>query len=251
LGLVCAGVFASAACIAQAQTSLPGPAEPGRIQRPFEPPEPPTLRPEADIEPSRRSNTPPDNADEIRFVLKGLSITGVTVYAEDEFKSLIEPKIGQEISLADLYEIANAITARYGADGYILSQALIPAQRIDSGVAQIEVVEGTIDQITFDGDTPKDIDLMSRIAAHIREAQPLTAAKLERYLLLLGDLPGYKVRGVLIPSTTEGASDLIIEVDHKAAQGVAAVNNRGTRYIGPVQIQAGAKLISISFCSTS
>lgn len=84
--MACAGLFVSVAGIAQAQNALPGPAEPGRIQRPFEPPEPPTLRPQADIEPSRRPNTPPENADEIRFVLKGLSISGVTVYAEDEFK---------------------------------------------------------------------------------------------------------------------------------------------------------------------
>ena len=242
MSLIGAVVIVTSGDFAEAQTRLPGPAEPGRIQRPFEPPESPAMRPEADVEPSRRSNMPPENADELRFVLRGLSITGVTVYAEDEFKSLIEPKIGQEISLADLYELSNAITARYGADGYILSQALIPAQRIENGIARIEVVEGSIDQITFDGNAPKDVDLMHRIAAHIREAQPLTAAKLERYLLLMGDLPGYKVRGVLIPSTTEGASDLIIEVDHKPVQAVGAINNRGTRYIGPIQIQAGAKL---------
>ena len=224
------------------QAPLPKPAEPGRIQRPFEPPEPPSMRPETDASPARRPNLAPDNADQIRFVLRGLAIDGVTVYAEDAFKSLIEPKIGQEISLSDLYAIAEAITARYGDDGYILSQALVPAQRIENGVARIEVVEGVVDKIDFDGDVPADPALMARIAAHIRAEQPLTADALERYLLLLGDLPGYKVRGVLVPSITEGATDLLVEVDHTPVQGAVSIDNRGTRYIGPIQAQFATKL---------
>jgi hemolysin activation/secretion protein len=227
--------------IALGQTPLPGPADPGRITPPLDQLPLPPPRPETDVVPVRRPNAAPDNADQIRFVLRGLAITGVTVYADDAFRSIIEPKIGQEISLGDLYRIADAITARYGDDGYILSQALVPAQRIESGIARIEVVEGVIDRIIFDGDVPANTKLMQRIADHIRATQPLTAKALERYLLLLGDLPGYDVRSVLSPSETEGATDLMIQIDHKPMQGVAVLDNRGTRYMGPIQFQLGTK----------
>ena len=64
---------------------------------------------------------------------------------------------------------------------------------------------------------------------------------LERYLLLANDIPGVTARAVLLPSkTTPDAADLLVTVETRPVSGFATVDNRGSRYVGPVQYQAGA-----------
>ena len=58
--------------------------------------------------------------------------------------------IGRQVSLADIYRVANAITALYVKHGYAISFAIVPAQKIDEqGVVRIEVVEGYRCQCLF------------------------------------------------------------------------------------------------------
>ena len=50
-----------------------------------------------------------------------------------------------------VYDLAGRITAKYGADGYVLSRAIIPVQELDpnGAVVRIEVVEGYIETVEW------------------------------------------------------------------------------------------------------
>jgi len=83
----------------------------------------------------------------------------------------------------------------------------------------------------------------------IRREKPLNIKTLERYLLLMDDLPGATAKGVLRPSPqTFGAADLVVTITHKTLEGSGSVDNRGNRFIGPVQmtgIVAGNSLVGM------
>src|SRR5690606_20332695 len=121
---------------------------------------------------------------------------------------------GLEVTLADVFELVNGITRRYAEAGYALSIAVLPAQRIEGGVVTIAVVEGFIDEIHFTGDALVDehgVDsrYIRGYAERLRASRPLRTADLERYLLLINDLPGVTARATLrASSTVPGASTM-------------------------------------------
>ncbi|MBM3566465.1 MAG: ShlB/FhaC/HecB family hemolysin secretion/activation protein, partial [Alphaproteobacteria bacterium] len=229
---------------AHAQAPLPGPAEPGQIPRRFEPA--PTVRPpERPIErvvPDAAA--PPANAADVRFVLRGVVIEGATVYRPDEFQPLYESQLGREISLLDVYALAERISAKYRNDGYILSQAVVPPQTIREGIVRIHVVEGYIENIYIEGDIRGRHDLLRDITARIVLSRPLNVRDLEKYVLLIDDLPGVKANAILRPSPSPGASDLYLVLSHKPVGAYALADNRGSRYVGPIQGHMGVDLNS-------
>ncbi len=237
--------LAGAAVVAPAFTTaayaqVPSPAEGGRVQERLKQP----LVPRSEAEPlipQPQDQMAPEDAAKVRFVLKGVAIEGSTVYSEADLLELYQNMLNTEVSLADLFDVANAISARYRADGYILSRAVVPAQRVVGGIVRIQVVEGFIDKITVEGyrfDSIFGRRLIEAYGERIRRSRPLKAADLERYLLLMDDLPGITAEGVLTPSLeVTGASDLTVVIDHALIQGYGTYDNRGSRFIGPSLFQ--------------
>ena len=123
---------------------------PGLIEKRFQPP----VRPESIIEPPELKvpeRLPPPEARDIKFILVGVVIEGSTVYQDIDFLPLYEQFLKQEITLADMYKVADAITVKYRNDGYILSRAIVPPQRIRGGIVRLTIVEGFIDQVVIEG----------------------------------------------------------------------------------------------------
>lgn len=187
----------------------------------------------------------PANADKLFFNLKSIEFIDVSVYDEEDLRPLYAQKLGTNVSLADIFEIASVLTSKYRNDGYILSQVKIPPQEIENGAVKIQAFEGYIDQISIidDGGEPQSsLDLIRSYAEHIRDSGPLHKDQLERYLLLMNDLPGLSAGSVLNQSpVTIGASDLIIQVERAPYEGVLGANSYGSRYLGPIQLTAGAQ----------
>ncbi|WP_282607851.1 ShlB/FhaC/HecB family hemolysin secretion/activation protein [Pelagibius sp. Alg239-R121] len=214
---------------------LPPSVEPGVIQKQLEQPELPKAAPPIDI-PDIGQSTPPPGAGEVRFVLTDLLVIDSTVYTEEELRPIWEGLLNQEITLTQFYEIAAAITIKYRNDGYILSRALVPPQEIIDGIAEIEVIEGYIDNVVIEGEPSGPMSQIDDKVQAILDSQPLHSDVLERNLLLLNDLPGVIAQSILRPSiTTPGASELVIVLEESTFSGAASVNNRGSRFLGPYQ----------------
>lgn len=241
--LVALSVLLPQQSFGQQADPLVGPADPSIIQRQLEqPPRPPS--PGAPIEAPRRTQAVPEGAGDIRFELGDVELSGASVISREELLPLWQASVGREITLADVYAIAQAITGYYGRKGYILSQAVVPPQSIGpDGRVRISVVEGFIDRVLIEGDaTPR----MRAIAERIAADRPLNNQGLERGLLLLRDLPGLTARAVLRASpTTPNAADLVIIAKRKPVDAFAMIDNRGSRYMGPWQAMTGVTLNSV------
>ena len=217
-----------------AQT-VPPAVQPGRIPQQFQPQQVPQQAPQISV-PTAPSNTPPPGAATVKMTLDSIEVTGATVYTPDDFAPLIAPYLHHQIALTDLFKLADAITAKYRADGYVLSRAVVPAQRIGN-TAKITAVEGFVSAVHVQGyDSPR----LEYYGQKIMESQPLRASALERYLLLANDLSGVTAHAVLAPDPkVEGGATLTIVTEHKLADAELAVDNRGSKYIGPFQFYTG------------
>ncbi len=217
----------------QLAQELPSTIDPGRIEKQFEEGTEPlsTFEP---VVPEGEEAVPPSGAEDIRFMLSGVLIEGATAYPESAFLPLYEELLGTEVSLGDVYRIAGKISAMYRGDGYILSRAVVPAQRIRDGLVRVAVLEGFINEVIIEGDISGRESLLESYAAKISAERPLSADTLERYLLLADDLPGVTAKAVLTPSVgAPGASDLVLFVDQKSIDQAYAFDNRGSRFVGP------------------
>ncbi len=224
----------------QAQTppaQLPGSVDPGRLQQRFETPPQPRAAPEP-LLPEGERKLSPEEASKIRFTLSAIKLTGNTVFSEADLLDIYQPYLGREVSLADIYKIAEAITARYRNAGYVLAKAAPPAQRVENGVVQIQVVEGVIGKVTLEGRVPENRKLLDAYLQKITGSMPLKNEDLERYVLLINDLPGIAAKAVLIPSfDTPGATDLVVQLSEDRWDAALTLDNRGTEFIGPVQVR--------------
>ena len=232
--------------LAQSPGFTPPPsAEPGQIERQLQPPVQPRIpRKSPDFDDGFRVD--PGEAGELSLTLESIVVEGSTVYSEEELASLYEGRLGRETALAEVFGIADAITARYRNDGYMLSRAILPPQTIDEGKVTIRIIEGYIDEVRIEGEVRGDRKLLNAYAEKIKRSRPLAVADLERYLLLVDDLPGISSEAVLKPAEdTPGAADLVIAVEEEAGDGFVRVDNRGSRFNGPVRVWAGAGVNSL------
>ncbi|PCJ97033.1 MAG: hypothetical protein COA45_10455 [Zetaproteobacteria bacterium] len=187
-------------------------------------------------------NAPP-NAENIIFRLEQLQIDGVNAYSAQDIDPLYRDKLGTDVSLADIYAIANTLTNKYRNEGYILTQVVVPPQTIESGTVKLRVVEGYVDQIIIEGEPRESaVKRIRQYAENLRENGILSAKNMERYLLLINDLPGITARSILSPSKTQtGASDLTIIIERDNYEASVGFDNHGSRFLGPYQASyAGA-----------
>jgi len=218
---------------------VPGTVAPSRVEQRFETPQEPQQpsgpTPEIEVPQTAISGKLAQ-----QFTLEHVEVTDMTVYKPGTFDSLFKDKLGQTITLAQAREIARGITARYRSDGYVLSQAVIPNQNLKSGVLHIRVVEGFVDKVYVENDRPISDrrHLIESYAKKINAMRPLNTKTLERYMLLISDLPGVTARAIIRPSpSTFGAADLVIKVSNKVWEGSFTSDNRGNKFIGPYQEQ--------------
>jgi len=182
--------------------------------------------------------SPPPQAAAIRFLLREVIIEGNSALTDDLIDDAYLTLIGSEISIAQVFGIANEITRLYGDEGYPLSRAIIPAQEIDArGILRVAIVEGFADTVTVSGPAEGNLRV-DAYAASIRAERPLTSATLERYLLLGDDLPGIEVSSILQRSEmTPSATDILL--NSRATDPTEfslSFDNRGTEAVGPHQL---------------
>lgn len=235
--LASAGISAAAA-----QVVVPTQVNPAQVEKRFEPkqsPLPPSnLKTPAPAEQSGMSKQMEEQLSKKRFVLKSVSVEGSTVYSPDKLKSTYGDLIGKEISLLDAQKIAKRITAMYHSDQYILSQAVLPPQDIRDGKLKIRVVEGYISNVIFEGKIKQNSSrkLVQSYGENLTNARPVRTADMERYLLLLNDLPGSGAKGLVRPAAKKpGTAEMVVTMDHKPFDASYTLDNRGTKTVGPWQ----------------
>jgi hemolysin activation/secretion protein len=217
---------------------VPDPARPEFLRRELDPPVLPRAEPPA-VEPVPVPVAPAVPIGP-SFVLREIRLEGARALSEAELAPLWAGLIGALVTLETLEALTDAISARYRAEGYVLSQAILPAQTIVDGVVRILVVEGFIDRVMIEGGPESGRGALERRFRFVAADRPLALATLERAVLLSRDTLGGGVETVLGPSpVTFGAADLTVRYTPRPYEGFASVDNRASRLFGRWVARAG------------
>lgn len=229
--------------VAMAQV-IPPSEQPGRERERFTQPPSPLARPGGPVV-TLPSTVAPKGAEKVFLRVRGVRITGSTVYSKEQLAPLYADLIGHRVSLATIFVLAQRVTAKYGSDGYVLSRAIVPPQQLNpkGAIVRIQVVEGYVDKVEWPPRLSRYRDFFTSYAAQITAERPVNIRTIERYLLLANDLPGLKFSTSLRPSKVHpDASTLVVAVVEKPIDVNAHIDNRGTAARGPFEFYGSATL---------
>jgi hemolysin activation/secretion protein len=180
-------------------------------------PEQPTSKPEEPLQVTTPENPPPSTATPTNtssqepFEVKKIEVKGSTIFDSEQLSKLTRPVEGKSATLAELKQLADAITQLYWDRGYLTSRAILADPAISEGVVQIRVIEGYVDKIQVEG--TKRINpnyVRSRIALGMKK--PVNTGDIEEGLRLLQTDPLFsKVEGTLNPGK-DGQNTLVVKV---------------------------------------
>ena len=206
------------------------------------PPQPPKVAPGALVPPP---GGPAGAVPDVAIAVSRVVVEGVTVYAPAALARITAGLTGPAVPLAAVERARVALLQRYRRDGYPLTA--VSAVRDGAGVLHMRVTEGHIAEVKLDGDIgPAGVQVL-RFLNRLTEPKAITAAALERYLLLAQDVPGVSVRAILRPSTDQpGALTLVAQVSRTAVSGLLTADNRGFRKSGPEESLAVADFNSFT-----
>lgn len=173
--------------------------------------------------------------------IERLSVTGQTLFSQQELIAASGFRPGGELNLAEMRALAARITAFYNRRGYVLAQAYLPAQDVSAGSVTIAVVEGRYGRIGLENGTNLADGAARRVLSGLDGGDIVASAPLERRLLLLSDIPGVRVRSTLAPGEAVGTSDLNVALTPGPfVTGSVEADNGGNRYTG--EYRAGGSI---------
>ncbi len=191
-----------------------------------------------------------EDAKAVRVTVQRVVIEGGSLIPETELQAQVADLIGQSLTLAELEHAAQRLAAYYRERGWY-ARVYLPEQDVTDGSLRIQVLEGRYDTsyLTVQaGQRANAANVQRVITQRLVTGAPLSAAALERGLLLANDLPGIEANGLLQACEDEhGHSDLLLTVQDTAfVTGDVGLNNHGIRSTGRVQAVGGLALNNLS-----
>ncbi len=173
---------------------------------------------------------PPVSA--ISFVLKGVKITGATIFKPEGLFPLYQAYLNQKVTFADLEKIVEKIKAKYKEEGYLTTVVYIPEQELKEGVVEIVVGEGRMGELNVEGNRWFSRKLIER-HVHIKKNEVLNIYRLQRDILRLNQNPDLEVKIFLSPGREPFTSDITLKVEEQFPWHMGfAEDNLGGRLTG-------------------
>lgn len=210
----------------------------GTQLRQLEPPAAPQKNvPQIRIEEGTAPATP--GAVSTSVLVNELRFTGENIYSSTELQTIARFTPGVEFTLQELQAMAGRITAHYRNNGYFVARAYLPAQDISNHVVTIAISEGVLGNVILRNKSNLSDGLANSRLAGLKSGEVLTIEPLENRLLLLSDIPGVKVSSTLVPGTSPGTSDLMVDITPgKRVSGLIDIDNAGNPYTGEYRLGA-------------
>jgi len=159
---------------------------------------------------SVKANETIENSDKV--FPKKIVFVGNSVFSDEDLRSYLEIE-RKWVGIDKLTALAKSITDFYVSQGFIASGAYLPEQDVSDGIIIIEIIEGELEQINFDGlKSLRESYLNNRLESLLNK--PLNINDLNENLELLKQNSAIKnLKAELVKGIKSGNSVLIVEIE--------------------------------------
>ncbi|MBF56458.1 ShlB/FhaC/HecB family hemolysin secretion/activation protein [Halomonas sp. FeN2] len=199
------------------------------------PPEPPTDTP---------TLTSPDvteqDAGGQTVDIQGFRFTGNSAFSDEQLAAVLENLHSRPLTLGQLQQAADRITAWYRQHDWLLARAILPPQEIDDGYLTIQIVEGKYDRVQLNNQSNLPDRLLRNATRGLNAGDGVRAGTLENALMSLDALPASQVNSRLSRGDAAGTTALDIDVGNQPPlSGHLALDNYGNTYNGEYRLSGG------------
>jgi hemolysin activation/secretion protein len=169
----------------------------------------------------------PAGAERLSFIAGRVVIKGSFAELDTETRTLVRTLEGHRVTVAQVYEFANALEQAYARAGYVLVRVTVPQQKLnDHGPLQIVIVDGFVEKVQVDNVPDRVRALVSARMASLVGRRHVKLGEIERRLLIAGDVPGLRLKSTLARGKTIGGTLLVLEGTHRLVTATASIDNR-------------------------
>lgn len=155
---------------------------------------------------------------------------GVQLLDDNQLSAITSSYEGRELTLAEIYEVSDEITAACRTAGYLLAYSYVPPQTIRDGVVNVNIVVGKVGSIDVVGNEHYKSSFVKKFLARAQK-DPLREKDLERALVLLNEYPELSVKAVLKAGQEPGTTDVVAKVtDGVPVKFSAFYDNYGSKH---------------------
>lgn len=153
---------------------------------------------------------------------------------------------GSQLSLGQLESYAFSLTEYFRDAGFMLAQAILPAQEIENGAVLIKVFVGKLGAVASSGNNLYSSNILQR-PFEDSLGGAVSARAVESNLLRLNDMPGFDSVGVFKPGDNVGETRLTIKaVEEDPVSYFARVDNYGVESTGDVRLLLGVDINNVT-----
>jgi hemolysin activation/secretion protein len=172
-----------------------------------------------------------------------------------ELLRVVAPRLGRELSRADMEQLAQAIQAYYRKRGFMLAQAYLPPQTIDGGRLRIAVLEGRYSDVTIGSNRsrmPDDAILRTFLAAACHDdegckGKVILRETLESAGVRVSEIPGLTATYELKPGAEPGSTSVVLTAEPLPRfSGSVSGDNEGYASTGRDRLNLAANAAGLS-----
>lgn len=177
---------------------------------------------------------------------------GNTVFDEAKLAGVVAPFAGKRTGMDGLFEAAAAVRRYYRDQGYLLTEAYLPAQKFSEsgGTVLIQVLEARLGKarVVMEGTGVSEALATQIVQKQLVPGSLITVDQLEKPVLLLRDLVGIEASATVEPGAAEGEADIIVSVKPTGSKfaAVLGLDNMGPRSAGRVRSYVDASLSNLT-----
>jgi hemolysin activation/secretion protein len=141
-----------------------------------------------------------------------------------------QPADGYTIN--QLQNVADDVTRYYRERGFIIAQAIVPAQEVRNGAVSLQIMEGLLEDVLVEGNAVYKAKVIEGPFRRL-QGQPIVQGSLERALLDVQKYPGLTVFGTFTEGDSLGNTDLVVRVrEEKRLYFTPSFDNYGSEFTG-------------------
>lgn len=172
--------------------------------------------------------------------VNAFEVEGATLLSPITLQGALKGFTGQDLSLTQLQEAAWVLVQTYREAGWLVN-AWVPQQEIESGVVKLRVVEARLGQVRIQyPEAPLPRERIQAMAdAQLAAGETVNLHQVDRFLLLLDDMPGVVATATFAEGTQAGSTDVLVTLGAaKTLDANITADNFGSVSTGASRISA-------------
>jgi hemolysin activation/secretion protein len=180
------------------------------------------------------------DAKQASFLLKRVEVTPSALLSAQDLAEVWAPYLDKEVGINEVKLIVKGINDLYWRLGHYAAQASLPRQRIVGGVLKITLVEGRVERLSVEGQTPAVERLAENVFA-LTPGEVLQAPTLQERLARFNRGSDTRFFAALKPGEKPGSTEVIAQAELEPAFTLfGSVHNEASDAVGRNQMDVSA-----------